>query len=112
MSDYSRSSVLHADLVKFHSYRLQEPGMAILVNPALISSEPDVEFSMESPDDDDSEQAMLMLRKISQEEVDPSEQFDREKFWDLLVRIRSRDWNGFCKNAVEVGQADTQHDEL
>lgn len=104
---------------------MQEPGMAILVNPALATGETDVEFTFEVESGSESEAPVLALRKLDEEDITPDDRatvtydIDSEKFWDMLVHTRSRDWTGFCAASregasdVETKEEPTQtHDEL
>lgn len=101
---------------------MQEPAMAILVDPKLATGEIDVEFTFDHPDDEPSTQEkapMLMLHKIAEKDIDPADRatlvygFDESKFWDLLVHTRSRDWSGFCQgSSKDEAQSGTPHDEL
>lgn len=103
--------------------------MAILVNPALAAGESDVEFTFEQDEEGGQQAPVLALRRLEEAEITPGDRatvihdIDSDKFWDLLVHTRSRDWTDFCatsglrKDASRVTVADEDsmnkaHDEL
>lgn len=92
--------------------------MAVLVDPRLATGETDVEFTFEQSEQDPNQPPMLMLRKLAEDKTDPDDRatviyaFDEDRFWDLLVHTRSRDWSGFCKSQKDESVLGNMHDEL
>lgn len=103
--------------------------MAILVNPALATGETDVEFTFEQDEEGGQQAPVLALRKLEDPEITPGDRatvihdIDSDKFWNLLVHTRSRDWKDFCAmsglkkdafRATVAGEDSTNqaHDEL
>lgn len=88
---------------------MQEPGAAVLFDSRVIAKEAEVEFVL---------QPSLHVVQIGAEEVDPGDrstliyEIDEDKFWDLLVRVRSKDWSEFCTQSEMVASTEGQHDEL
>ena len=88
---------------------MQEPGAAVLFDPRMSAREAEVEFAL---------QPSLHVVDIEAEEVDPGDRstliyaIDEDKFWDLLVRVRSKDWSDFCTQPEMVTSTGGQHDEL
>lgn len=57
----------------------------------------------------------LNMRKLKPEEVEGERAtlihaIDDAKFWDLLVKVRSKDWSTFCAGRVKMNGS--RHDEL
>lgn len=89
------------------TFRMQEPGTALLFHPDLIKDEIDVQFETEGEGD----VTAIFLKRLKPEEVDQNEvntlitKLDMEKFWDTLVRVRAIDWSTHLKEQ-------SRHDEL
>ena len=90
--------------------RMQEPGAAVLLDPSIIKAEEDFMFETDPT---------LHARKLDPEEIDEGDRatlihaIDEEKFWDLLVRVRSKDWSKFCQEHGKKHQSGpSSHDEL
>lgn len=95
--------------------------MAVLVDPSSITGETDVEFEFEYPDETkppEQQAPILSVRQIDNEEVTPRAgttviyDMNEEKFWDMLVHTRSRDWTGFCQKNQDGSELGKAHDEL
>lgn len=94
---------------------MQEPGLAAILYPSLISGEDPISFEMES-DPQNPELQFIAVTKVDEDSLGPSEVtslitgLHENKFWDLLIRIRSRDWRGACPLAGS-GKKTGQHEE-
>ena len=87
---------------------MQEPGAAVLFDPSMIKAEQDFMFELEPT---------LRARRLSEEEIDGERatlihSIDAEKFWNLLVHVRSKEWSTFCSTHSEHASSRSAHDEL
>lgn len=98
--------------------------MAVLIDPKLATGETDVQFQfqqMEGEQSTSGQAPMLVLSKLAEKDIDPADRAtviyasDEDKFWDLLIHTRSKDWSGFCESQSQIDDPSTPqaiHDEL